>query len=269
MKAVMSTKKSTSDFDSISSKSARLEAEEERDRHQSGKDLEESEQRIARLEEKIAKKGSGELNVLAKAGADCKSILTLLATAADEEEIKEWAKRARLRQEVLRSAASRMQTLADEAEKLARDPFSIAEAYLIPGAYGGLLGTEMPAPLWDSPKFQSVIVGMRQLSREWKNETTVFGRVLREYGDKRINPNIPLLLCCLCRSLNIPEPIHWAELANLLAYAFEAAGKKRSVSTDSLQRTWKKYGKKMLRAFLVEMARLRPEPPGTSWPPID
>jgi hypothetical protein len=259
-------KKGTPDLNSISPKSVKLEADEERERNQRKKDFEEWVNRLERLQKVIAKEGSRELEELAKGGVDCNAMLTLLAMAADEEGNKKWANRMRLRQAALRSKASRLQTIADEAEKLAKDPFSIAEAYLIPGAYGGLLGIEMPKPLWDSAEFRSAIVGMRRLAKEWEHETKKFGRFLKDHGDKRTNLGIPLLLCGLCRSLNIPKPIYWVQLANLLTCAFEAAEKKRSVSADSLQKTWKKSGKKMLRAFLVEMARLRPEAPGTSWP---
>ena len=157
----------------------------------------------------------------------------------------------RLRQKALKSIAGRMETLADEAEKRAKDPFSKVQPYLIHGAYGGLFGMKWPEPLWDSPGVEIVISGMRGLAKIWKDDSIKFGGFLEAYSDRRMNLGIPLLLCRVCMSLHITEPICWDALASLFTCAFEASGKKRSVSADSLRKTWKKRGKKMLRSLLA------------------
>ncbi len=226
----------------------------------------EFDRRIAALEqhiaEKIEKYGQHDLNTLVRAGMKRKTLLRMLALVVDEEGEKTWAGLMRARQEALKSIARRMRTLARDAEKRARDPFSIVQTWFFLKAGGGELGMELPMPLADDQTFPFIIHGMRVLADRWAEQARKFGRFLKRYGDKRTNVRLPQFLCLICVWLHKRSPGHWSELASVLTDAFEAGGKKKSFSADWLQRVWNKRGKQMLRFWLTNIDI----PPSTTTP---
>jgi hypothetical protein len=152
------------------------------------------------LEEKIAKVGRAELDVLATAGVSRKSILKLLVLASEDEGKKTWADLMRLRQDALMRMANRMKTLAAEGEKCARDPFSKVESYVVLGAYGGLFGFEWPEPSWNFTEVQTIIRGMLGLAKPGKTSR------LSSVGSwKRIAMRVSTWAClCFCAECAYP-----------------------------------------------------------------
>jgi hypothetical protein len=214
----------------------------------------EFDERIAALERKITSKiekgRRSDLDTLTRAGVERRALLRLLAFVVDEEGNKSWTDPMRATQESLKSIAGRISKVADDAEKRARDPLSVVQAWFFFFAHGAALGAQWPKPLADDPAVPFLISGMRALAERWREQAGRFGHFLKRYGDRRTNTFVPIFLCFVCVWLRKPNPDHWYELANILADAFEAAGVKKRFSADWLQKVWKRRGKPLLRVWL-------------------
>jgi hypothetical protein len=211
---------------------------------------EEIEKRMRPIAQEILRNGRFELDRLEKAGVDRSLMVKMLASCASGDRENDWAEQIRRRRKTLLGISERIDTLAKEAEKCAKDPFFFAQAWAVMVAFGGSFGLNFPNPLWDSPGVPMVIEGMQILSKGWKRQADQLGLFLKKYSDVQMNLGIPMVLCRICIFLKSSEPEHWDDLARLFTYAFEACKKERSFSADSLRNTWKKHGKKMLRGLI-------------------
>jgi hypothetical protein len=218
----------------------------------SKKTLSVTENRLLEIEKKIAKEVDRhrDLGALTRAGVDRKVLLRFLALVVDLDGDKSWAHLMRERQQKLKSMAGRMETLASDAEDRANDPLSRVQVWAFLAAHGAVLGMKCPRPWKDVEGVSLIIAGMRVLAKTWRDEATKFGRFLDFYGDNRTNLGVTMLLSRVCICLHRSSPDHWSKLANLLTDAFEAAGKSKPFSADSLQKVWRRRGNRHLRLWM-------------------
>ncbi len=218
----------------------------------------EREERIADLAKQIESKGRSELRCLVRAGLDQGRICRCLALVADGEGQKGWTRIVRDRQMALRASAKRLEALSQQADEYTRDPSWNVRTWYFFCAHGNLLGMKFPRPDSEDPGIPFAIAGMRVLAKRWRREASKMGQFLRRYGKKNVNWDVPLFLCFICLWLGRPEPDNWEGLASLLTDAFELAGKQKQFSADWLRKLWKRKGKSMLHAAIINSQH---EPP--------
>jgi len=207
-------------------------------------DYREWKERVERIEESIRRVGRRDLDVLARAGADRESMVTLLALAATED--RKWLlKLMRQRQSALKSTSRRMDLLAKKAKERINDPMSVVQFWAFMN--GGIaLGMEFPKTMADDPGAEFVVAGMRAMSKILGEEARRFGLYLRAWGKTDIGV---ALLMARYRMFN-PNMSHLEELARLLTDAFEAVGKQKYFSADGLRKTYARRGKRLLALWI-------------------
>jgi hypothetical protein len=205
---------------------------------------------VKKLEKKIEKKGTSDLDRLSKAGIDRRALLRLLALAAyGSQDSLKWM---RNRRDSLKSLAGRLRTLARDTKKVVDDPFSKIQwwSYL---SGGRAIGMPEPTTWKDVVGVPLIPSGMEVLAKMLDKEAAQFGRFLRRVG--RTDKGVVLLLtkCWMFQVLRARKPqfrlAHLDELARLLTDAFEAAGKSKTFSADGLRQIFKRHGRFMIRMW--------------------
>jgi len=207
-------------------------------------DYQEWQRNINRIEEAIRSVGHRDLDVLARVGADRKSIVALLALAASSD--RKWLlKLMRQRQATLKSLSKRMNQLANDAKERIDDPMSVVQFWAFMNG-GSALGMPFPKTMADDPGAEFIVAGMRVMAKILGQQATKFGQYLRAWGKTDIGV---ALLMARYRMFN-PKMSHLEELARLLTDAFEATGRKKSFSADRLRKTYKRRGRRLLAMWI-------------------
>jgi hypothetical protein len=203
-------------------------------------DYREWKERVERIEENIRRAGRRDLEVLARVGANRKSMVTLLALAATED--RKWLlKLMRQRQSALKSISRRIDLLAKEAKERINDPMSVVQFWVFMNG-GNALGMQFPKTMADDPGAEFVVAGMRAMAKILGEQAKRFGLYLRAWGKTDIGV---ALLLARYHMFN-PKMSHLEELARLLTDAFEADGKQKCFSADGLRKTYARRGKRLL-----------------------
>lgn len=209
-----------------------------------GADYREWKERVERIEENVRCVGRRDLDVLARVGADRKSMVTLLALAAIEDR-KCLLKLMRQRQSALKSMSRRMDLLAKEAEERINDPMSVVQFWAFMNG-GNALGMPLPKTMSNDPGAEFIVAGMRAMAKILREQSRRFGLYLRVWGKTDIG--VALLLARY--SMFNPRMSHLEELARLLTDAFEAADKQKCFSADGLRKTYVRRGKRLLAMWI-------------------
>jgi hypothetical protein len=206
--------------------------------------LQEWQKNLKRIEDAVCRVGRRDLDVLARVGADRKSMVTLLALAATED--RKWLlKLMRQRQAALKSMSKRMNLLANDAKERINDPMSVVQFWVFMNG-GSALGMAFPRTMADDPGAEFIVAGMRTMAKILGEQATRFGKYLSAWGKTDIGV---ALLLARYRMFN-PKMSHLEELARLLTDAFEAAGKKKCFSADGLRKTYKRRGGRLLAMWI-------------------
>jgi hypothetical protein len=208
------------------------------------RDYREWKERVERIEGNVSRVGRRDLDVLARVGADRKSMVTLLALAAIED--RKWLlKLMRQHQSALKSTSRRMDLLAKEAKERINDPMSAVQFWAFMNG-GNALGMQFPKTMANDPGAEFVVAGMRAMAKILGEQAKRFGLYLRVWGKTDIGV---ALLMARYRMFN-PKMSHLEELARLLTDAFEAAGKQKCFSADGLRKTYARRGKRLLAMWI-------------------
>jgi len=199
---------------------------------------------VGRIEENVRRVGRRDLDVLARAGADRKSMETLLALAAIEDR-KRLLKLMRQRQSALKSMSRRMDLLAKETKDQINDPTSVVQFWAFMNGWNAL-GMPFPKTMADDPGAELIVAGMRAMAKILWEQAKRFGLYLRAWGKTDIGV---ALLLARYRMFN-PKMSHLEELARLLTDAFEAVGKQKCFSADGLRKTYARRGKRLLAMWI-------------------
>ncbi|MGB8521598.1 MAG: hypothetical protein WCD43_01410 [Candidatus Acidiferrales bacterium] len=221
----------------------------------------EGERALCRIERKIEKCGSRDLNVLVAAGMDRRVLLRVLALAATGDDT--WAvETMRSRQDSLKSMASRLERLARDAKSLVDDPLSKIQVWAYMHGGGRAIGMQWPILWKDVIGVPLIPISMKALGKYMNEEAKAFGKYLRMY--ERTNRTVVMLLvncwmACLPKldaqklksgRRKLFSFDYFEELARLLTDASEAAGKDKIFSADGLRQTFKRHGTRMIRLWL-------------------
>jgi hypothetical protein len=221
----------------------------------------EGERALCRIERKIEKCGSRDLNVLVAAGMDRRALLRVLALAATGDDT--WVvETMRSRQNSLKSMASRLERLAQGTKSLVDDPLSKIQVWAYMHGGGRAIGMQSPMLWKDIIGVPLIPISMKALGKYMKEEAKAFGKYLRMY--ERTDRTVVMLLvnCWMARLPRLdPQKLksgrrklfsldHFEELARLLTDACEAAGKDKTFSADGLRQTFKRHGMRMIRLWL-------------------
>lgn len=199
---------------------------------------------VEQIEKTVCRTGRRDLDILARAGADRRSMVTLLALAATED--RKWLLRLmRQRQSALQSMSKRMDRLAREAKERIDDPMSVVQFWAFMNG-GNALGMSFPKTMADDPGAEFIVSGMRTMAKILREQATKFGQYLRAWGKTDIGV---ALLLVRYRMFN-PQLNHLEELARLLTDAFDAAGKKKCFSADGLRKTYMRRGRRLLAMWV-------------------
>jgi hypothetical protein len=199
---------------------------------------------LVRLEDIISRNGRRDLGVMTQAGVDRKALLTLLALAATGDR-GGMLKLMRQRQAALKSLSRRLYNLASEAKERASDPVSAVQFWAYMNG-GSALGMPYPKALADDPGAEFIIAGMRALAKIMKEQAAKFGLYLRAWG----KTDVGVVLLLVRYRMFCPKMNHLDELARLLTDAFEAAGKNKCFSAESLRKTYKRRATRFLRLWI-------------------
>jgi hypothetical protein len=229
--------------------------------HEEDADYKEWKENVERIEENVRRVGRRDLDVLARVGADRKSMVTLLALAATED--RKWLVRLmRQRQSALKSMSRRMDLLAKEAKERINDPMSVVQFWAFMNG-GNALGMQFPKTMADDPRVEFVVAGMGAMAEILGEQAKRFGLYLRTWGKTDIGV---ALLLARYRMFN-PKMSHLEELARLLTDAFEAVGRQKCFSADGLRKTYARRGKRLLAIWIRLNTPVRPTAAPSS-PPI-
>jgi hypothetical protein len=207
-------------------------------------DYKDWQQNIRRIEATVLRVGHHDLDVLARVGADRKSMVSLLALAASED--RKWLlKLMRQRQAALKSISKRMSQLANDAKERIDDPMSVVQFWAFMNG-GSALGMPFPKTMADDPGAAFTVAGMRAMAKILGQQAAWFGQYLRAWGKTDIGV---ALLLARYRMFN-PKMSHLEELARLLTDAFEAAGGNKCFSADGLRKAYKRRGRRLLAMWV-------------------
>jgi len=207
------------------------------------------------IEAKIAKAGRRDLNALEQAGAPRDGLVRLLALVASDD--NQWKDLMRAKQVELRNNARRMEKLAKDAERQAKDPSSLLEFWVCFCGHGSTLGMDCPAAQMESdPLVGFLTSGLRTWAKVNRRNADAFGTYLRKFA--RTDSGIVLLLVAVCVWTKRRKVCHFEELARLLKDAFEASGKSKTFNADGLRKTFDRIVPRVLR--LVEKYRQQGHP---------
>jgi hypothetical protein len=200
--------------------------------------------RFHELKAAIEKKGRYDLDTLAKAGWDRRSVLGKLTICVIEE--SDMPKQIRRRQNLLKGMARRLRILAEDMRKLDKDKVFRAH-------FGGSLNYFGEANWFDIKKPSSKKGSARLMelvARKFDAEAAIFGKFLRKHGriDARI---VPFLALCWFEQPDprVPTDRHFFQLRNLdefarlLTDARECAGRPREFTAGELGRMLKRHGR--------------------------
>jgi hypothetical protein len=200
------------------------------------------------IEASIAKEGRRDLDVLERAGAPRDSLVRLLATVASGNDDCGLKDLMRAKQAQLRNNARRMEKLAADAERQGKDPFSQLASW-VHLCGGGVMGVDFPATLEQSDPFVGFLVNaLRAWAKVNRQNAAAFGTYLRKFA--RTDSGIVLLLVSVCVWTGQGRKgCHFTELARLLQDAFDASGKRKTFSAESLRKTFDRSVPRMLRLW--------------------
>lgn len=191
--------------------------------------------RLQEIETKIENVNgvSFELGRLAKAGADPKKILGLLALAVNEIQ---WPTKMRKRQEALRSLAGQMRTVANHAERESLNPLSYSDVWK--AIFGKLdwSAVREPSNRAPLPLFQA----MREYANGVAGQANSFGHVLKTNLPKERRYPQEMLLLYVHKSTGNASR-HLVEVTQLLMHAYDTFGIRRKVTIESLTRVWERH----------------------------
>lgn len=206
--------------------------------------------RLESIGRKIDRRESLDLEALARAGVERKTLVRLLAWTADSSGDRDWPELMRECHRTLKSLSERMEALATDANKAVPNPLLRVNWWAYLFGYGALLGMEKPGLWKDIVGVPSVVSGMRALGRMWNEEAKRFHAFLLLYGRKDSQAPIALFLLNVYllrrRKDHIRELDHFDALARLLTDTFEAAKVEKKFSADQLRQVWKRRGKRLL-----------------------
>jgi len=227
------------------------------------------------IERKIEARGKYDLDALARAGWDRRSVLRLLAVVANEDEAL--LDHMRRRHAALKSFARRLRTLSVDAKRILKDPLSKVQGWAWLHGHLGVIGAPVPIVWNDVVGLFTVPSGMDWWAKQLNSEAKTFGRYLRAFG--RVDSGVVLFLVrCWMFDMKVKKSKarvhfqldHLDVLARLVTDAFESVGKHKKankVSADGLRQIFKRHGRRMIRLWL-KFSEPPPPPEPPEMPPI-
>jgi hypothetical protein len=170
-----------------------------------------------------------DLNKLARAGADQKKVVTLLALAVFSRN-GEWRHVAKQKSKALKTLAKQFRALTDRAERLAEDPLCG------PDFWGALLGmitweqVQWPTKSDPTSPFGSM---MRTLATNAERKAALLGKVIRRGAFYERRLAVVALSCYIQKSTGRNYD---NMAARLLTDAYEAMGSRHEFSEDQVKK---------------------------------
>jgi hypothetical protein len=204
--------------------------------------FEKFERELKEIEKRILKVSGiqPDLNTLAKAGADKKRVLEILALAVFDQNT-DWPRVIERKREALRRLAQQLRTVTIEAEQLAEDPLCGGLFWL---ALCGLIGWDEVK--WPTKKSPNSTFGrmMRMLAKHEEDLARQLGEIARKAAFHNRRSAIAALIYYIRESTGRNDD---DVVARLLTDAHEAVGLSRQFSADSLAQVRKRHLEPLLR----------------------
>lgn len=221
------------------------------------------ERELKNLEGKILKIPLVErrLNRLAKAGADRKQVLQLLALAVFGDP-EHWRRVVKQKRDALKSLARRLRRVTEDAELLAQDPLFGAQFWL--ALLGMMRWEEVQWPAKSDPKapFGNM---MRNLAKHAENKATNLGEVLREGAMHERNGAIVALSHYIRQTTG---RYHDDQVARLLTDAHDAVDVTKDFNAPQIKKSRQRHLRPTLGTLLARVTRGTFRSPPFSTPPF-